>query len=67
MRAEGCGIAETADQWPQAAPNPRSSIPVRGEANGKKMYGIFIQRMMTRANARTVLHLVLVCTISERR
>ncbi len=57
MRAEDCGIANTADQEQYTVPTPRSSIPIRGEANSKEIFVISGQRMMPQLNARTVRRL----------
>jgi hypothetical protein len=59
MRAEGCGIADAAEQEHYKAPTPRSSIPIRGEANSKETSLNYSQRMRPQPNARTVRHLVL--------
>ena len=52
VRAEACGIAQLPLRSRERA-EPRSSIPIRGEANSKEMSGTPIQRMMTRPSART--------------
>jgi hypothetical protein len=67
MRAEGCGIAQTANQELQAAPNPVPLFREGVRPTVKEMCGIFMQRTMTQPNARTVRHLVSVFTASERR
>ena len=58
MRAEDCGIAYAADRV-HRVPAPRSSIPIRGEANSKETSLNYSQRMRPQPNARTVRHLVL--------
>lgn len=58
MRAEGCGIADAAEQEHYKAPTPRSSIPIRGEANSKETSLNYSQRMRPQPNACTVRHLL---------
>jgi hypothetical protein len=57
MRAEDRGIAATTDQEHCTVPTPRSSIPIRGEANSNEISVITGQRMMSQPKARTVRHL----------
>ena len=65
MRVEDCGIADAVKREQYTVPTPRSSIPIRGEADSKEAPVTSPQRMMPQPNARTVRHLFL-CNVVGR-